>query len=60
MYIGDEEGDFTVLWDSYAAGYIMEGEYARIDFISYPGGQVKVIGNIFENPELKEEQYETD
>ena len=54
IYIEAEEANYLVRWDESGAGYVFDGiENALItSFDNWYEGDVQVIGNEFENPEL--------
>lgn len=51
-YICEEDGYFVVEWDEYCAKIILSGEDLEVDFDSFSGSDCKVVGNIYDNPEL--------
>lgn len=50
--IDEEDGFFTVEWDSEGARFALYGEGLTVDFDNLYSYECEVIGNIFDNPEL--------
>lgn len=54
--IDEDDGPFTVEWDDDDAKFALCGNGLMVDFDNYYGYECKVIGNIFDNPSLAEEE----
>lgn len=50
--ISEEDGYFTVKWDSDTARFVLSGESVTVDFDNYYGHECEVIGNVFDNSDL--------
>lgn len=48
----DEDGFGVVLYDEQTARFVIEGNHLTVDFDSYYGSDVEVIGNVHDDPEL--------
>lgn len=53
--IDEEDGGFSVEWDEDAARFDLCGEGLTVDFDSFYGRECEVVGNRFDNPDLKNE-----
>ena len=51
----DEDELFIVEWDADTARFVMSSETMTVDFDSYYGYQVEVVGNVHDNADLLEE-----
>ena len=52
--IDEEDGYFVVQWDAESLRFVLTGNDLVLDFDNFGTGEVEVIGNIFDNPELLE------
>lgn len=53
--IDEEDGGFSVEWDEDAARFDLCGDGLTVDFDSFYGRECEVVGNRFDNPDLKNE-----
>lgn len=58
VYVPDEEEAGVVAWDDESARFTIELTGLLIDFDNYSAIYIEVIGNIYDNPELIEEDGE--
>lgn len=56
VFIPYEDENFKVSWDSDSARFALDGDGLTIDFDNMYGYECEVIGNIFDNMELLEEE----
>lgn len=56
VLIDREDEYFVVEWDGDTARFVMNSETLTVDFDSYWGHQVEVIGNVYENSDLLKEE----
>lgn len=52
VLINGEDEYFVIEWDNDTARFVMNSETLTVDFDNYWGYQVEVVGNVYENPEL--------
>lgn len=54
--IASEDGYFLCEWDDDAARYVLNGDGLTVDFDNYYGYECEVVGNVFDDGELLEEE----
>lgn len=48
----DEDELFVIEWDTDTARFVMSSETMAVDFNSYYGYQIEVVGNVYDNADL--------
>lgn len=54
--IDEEDGYFVIHWDDDATRFVLDGDGFTVDFDNFYGYECEIVGNIFDNPELMEQE----